>query len=101
MLDLLEVGQLSAPASLQPSVPPAPGPRLSVSTVTWLWTVPREERRSSVRRPLVGRERSVTTSARRMEDVRSFTQVIRTVCLLLPDFIASYSQAAKYVLFFL
>ena len=79
MLDLLEVGQLSAPASLQPSVDPAPGPRLSVSTVTWLWTVPREERRRSVRPPLVERERererSVTTSARRMEDVRSFTQV--------------------------
>ena len=81
MLDLLVVDQLSAPASLQTSEDPAQGPRLSVSTATWRWTVLREarSRSRSRRRSLLGLVRSVTTSVRRMEDVRSFTQVHRTI----------------------
>ena len=78
MSGLLVAVQLSAPASHRTLVDPAPGPRLSVSTVTWLWTVLREgrRRRRRRRRSLLALDRSVTTSARRMEDVRLFTQVI-------------------------
>ena len=101
MLDLLVVDQLSAPASLQTSEDPAQGPRLSVSTATWRWTVLREARsrsRSRRRRSLLGLVRSVTTSVRRMEDVRSFTQVHRTIVYL--HFI-SYSKVEKYFFFLL
>ena len=99
MLDLLVVDQLSAPASLQTSEDPAQGPRLSVSTVTWRWTVLREARsRSRSRRSLLGLVRSVTTSVRRMEDVRSFTQVHSTLVYL--HFI-SYSKVEKYFFFLL
>ena len=84
MLDLREVDQLqlSALASLHTPEENAEGPRQSVSTVTRLWTVPvlREilsiSRRRRRRRSLLALERSVTTSAWIMEDVRFFTQVI-------------------------
>ena len=98
MLDLLVVDQLSAPASLQTSEDPAQGPRLSVSTATWRWTVLREarSRSRSRRRSLLGLVRSVTTSVRRMEDVRSFIQVHRTLLHFI-----SYSKVEKYFFFLL
>lgn len=96
MLGLREVDQLSAPASLPTPEGNAEGPRLSVSSVTRLWTVPvlREilsisrRRRRRRRRSRLALERSVTTSAWIMEDVRSFTKVIW--CQVLINIIVNY-----------